>query len=163
MKLLKEFKSKLDNENFDLNHEANMVQSRILSTINDVIDEKGYTQADLARLTGLKQPFISALMNVRRKLNMEHIALFQEALEIKLQPPNYLSKDDHFNAYFENDQYRTWNLRMSSNFFSKESCMKEFTNNVKIFGYGYASFPIDELKKEIKEEENDLELFACQI
>lgn len=105
MKSLNEFKRNLDQESFDLDHETKMVQLRILSSILEVIDAKGLTQSNLEELTGLKQPFISALFNNRKNLNMEHIALFQHALQIVIQPPAHLSIDEHINAFYKESDY----------------------------------------------------------
>lgn len=105
MKLLNKIKDELKLDTFNIEFESEMVQSRILSSFLEVIDEKGLTQTDLEKLTGLTQPFISALFNNRRKLNVEHIALFQEALKIVLQPPTYLSKEEHTNKFYTDTDY----------------------------------------------------------
>ena len=36
---------------------------------------------------------------------MEHIALLQEALGIKLQPPAYLDNEEHIEKYYSNEEY----------------------------------------------------------
>lgn len=104
-KLLNKAKSLLNNKNFDIAFESQMVQSRIISTLLEVIENKNLTQKDLENLTGLKQPFLSALFNNRKKLNVEHIARFQNALKIVLQPPKYLTLEEHHNTYYQEDEY----------------------------------------------------------
>ncbi|WP_034236098.1 transcriptional regulator [Arenibacter certesii] len=104
-KLSNNIKSLLKQSDFNLEHESKMVQARILSTILEIIDDKNLTQLDLEELTGLKQPFLSGLFNQHKKLNMEHIALFQNALRIKLQPPAYLNEEEHYEKYYSEDGY----------------------------------------------------------
>ena len=101
MKSLAELKKIFSGNSFDLEFESQMVQSRIISTFLDVIDEKNITQKELENRTGLSQPFISALFNNRKKLNVEHIAKFQNALGIKLKSPEYLSNSDYEFEYFK--------------------------------------------------------------
>ena len=105
MKLSNNIKSLLKKEEFDLEYESNMVQSRILSSILEVVEDKKITQAELSEKTGLKQPFLSALFNLHKKLNMKHIALFQKALEIKLQPPKYYSEEKHLKKFYSDKEY----------------------------------------------------------
>ena len=105
MKYLNKFKDMFNSKSFDLEHETDMVQSRIVSTILEVKEKTGMTQKKLSELTGLKQPFISALFNNRKRLNMEHIALFQNAMEFKLQPPKYLSSKEHFNKFYSTEGF----------------------------------------------------------
>ena len=105
MILLNQLRRTLNDDKFDLQFESEMVQSRIISTFLDIIDQKHYTQKELESLTGLKQPFISALFNNRKKLNVEHIALFQKALNIILQPPSYLSKDEHISKFYKDEDF----------------------------------------------------------
>jgi predicted XRE-type DNA-binding protein len=104
-KLSNNIKSLLKQSDFNLEHESKMVQARILSTILEIIDHKNLTQVELEELTGLKQPFLSGLFNQRKKLNMEHIALFQNALRIKLQPPTYLNEEEHNEKFYSDDGY----------------------------------------------------------
>ena len=105
MKSLKELKNFLEDESFDLEHEAAMVQSRILSPIIAAIEDNHIKQGDLAEATGLAQPFISALLNVRKKLSMEHIALFQKALGIILQAPDALPLEEHQSKFYSEKEY----------------------------------------------------------
>lgn len=105
MKSLNEIQKAFEKNGFDLAHESDMVQSRILSPIIEAMEEKGVTQSELSEKTGLKQPFISAVLNVRRKLNMEHIALFQKALGIVIQPPTALSTDQHQHKFYNKEAY----------------------------------------------------------
>ena len=105
MKLSNSIKSLLTKDEFDLEYESNMVQSRILSSILEVVDDKKMTQTELSEKTGLKQPFLSALFNLHKKLNMKHIALFQKALEIKMQPPEYYSEEKHLERFYSNKEY----------------------------------------------------------
>jgi transcriptional regulator with XRE-family HTH domain len=105
MKSLNDLKEKLKSNSFDLEHESNMVQSRILSTLLDIVELKKITQQDLEKKTGLTQPFLSALFHNRRKLNMNHIALLQKALDIVLQPPNALTTDEHNRAFYSSSDF----------------------------------------------------------
>ncbi|WP_190311293.1 helix-turn-helix domain-containing protein [Psychroflexus gondwanensis] len=105
MKLSNSIKSLLQKNDFDLEFESNMVQSRFLSSIIEVVEDKNITQAELSEKTGLKQPFISALFNLHKNLNMNHIALFQKALDIKLQPPTYFSEDKHSEMFYSDKEY----------------------------------------------------------
>ena len=105
MKSLKEIKNFLEDESFDLEHEAAMVQSRFLSPIIAAIEDNHIKQGDLAEATGLAQPFISALLNVRKKLSMEHIALFQKALGIILQAPDALPLEEHQSKFYSEKEY----------------------------------------------------------
>lgn len=105
MKLSNNIKSLLKKDEFDLEYESNMVQSRILSSIIEVVEDKKMTQAELSAKTGLKQPFISGLFNLHKKLNMNHIALFQKALDIKLQPPKYFTEDKHLEMFYSDKEY----------------------------------------------------------
>ena len=104
-KLSNSIKSLLKQDDFNLEHESKMVQARIMSTFLTIIDDRKLTQLDLEKLTGLKQPFLSGLFNQHRRLNMEHIALFQKALKVKLQPPKYLTDDEHFEEFYSDDEY----------------------------------------------------------
>ncbi len=105
MKLSSNIKSLLRRDEFDLEYESNMVQSRILSSILEVVEDKKMTQTELSEKTGLKQPFLSAIFNLHKKLNMNHIALFQKALDIKLQPPQYYSEERHSEKFYSDEEY----------------------------------------------------------
>lgn len=107
MKSLNKIRDELENKGFDLRHESDMVQSRILSPIIEAMEKEGLTQDELSKKTGLKQPFISAILNVRKKLNMEHIALFQEALGIVIQTPEALSINEHKYKFYNKDEYES--------------------------------------------------------
>lgn len=105
MKSLNKLKEMLSSTNFDLDYEAQMVQSRILSTILEIMEEKEVVQSDLEKLTGLSQPFLSSVLNNRKNLSMKHIALFQRALGIVLQPPEAISNVAHKAKFYnENDE-----------------------------------------------------------
>ena len=105
MKLSNNIKSLLKKEEFDLDYESSMAQSRILSSILEVVEDKKMTQTELSEKTGLKQPFLSGLFNLHKKLNMNHIALLQKALEIKLQPPKYYSEEKHLKKFYSDKEY----------------------------------------------------------
>ena len=105
MTLLNKIQSEFENNGFDLEHESNMVQSRILSPIIEAIDEQGITQEKLSEKTGLSQPFISAILNIRKKLNTEHIALFQKALGIIIQTPKALAISEHKSKFYKKEEY----------------------------------------------------------
>ncbi len=112
MKSLKNLQEYFADSSFDLEYETKMVQSRLISTILEAMDEKEFIQSDLAKLTGLSQPFISAIMNNHKNLNMEHIALFQKALNIVLQPPKYLDNNEHRNKYYCSNDFEIDNDKL---------------------------------------------------
>lgn len=124
MKSLNKLKDIFSVDSFDLEFEAQMVQSRIVSTLLEVIENKKFKQKELEELTGLSQPFISALFHNRKKLNVEHIALFQKALDIVLQPPTYLDANEHKRHYY------------SDNDFYKEDLMKSF-DNIQVISFSF--------------------------
>ncbi|MGK4568870.1 helix-turn-helix domain-containing protein [Flavobacterium sp. 3HN19-14] len=105
MKLLNKLIHKLDTSEFDVTFESQMVQSRIISVFLEIIEFKNLTQQELVQLTGLSQPFLSAIFNNRKKLNVEHIAKLQKALGVILQPPTYLSKEQHHYEYYNESDY----------------------------------------------------------
>lgn len=106
MKSLNEIKSEFEHKSFDLAFETGMVQSRILGPIIQEMENQGITQGELAKRTGLSQPFISAVLNIRKRLSMEQIALFQNALGIVLQMPEIMSKEEHRNKYYSEMEYQ---------------------------------------------------------
>lgn len=113
MTLLNKIQDEFEQKDFDLEHETDMVQSRILSPIIEKIEEQGLTQTNLSEITGLKQPFLSALFNIRKRLNMEHIALLQKALGIVLQSPQMLSIVEHKRKFYSKDEYDISSLQVS--------------------------------------------------
>lgn len=78
-----------------IDNESDMVQSRLLSPLFIAMEEQGITQNELSELTGLQLSLIVDIFNIHEKLTMEHLALFQKALKIVLQPPLVLSSKDH--------------------------------------------------------------------
>ena len=131
MKLSNNIKSLLKYDDFDLEHESKMVQARILSTFLEIIDQEKHTQLDLEKLTGLKQPFLSGLFNQRRKLNMDHIALLQKALKVKLEPPKYLEEEDHIKKFYSNDEYEPAKSYFSDSFSLKNKPIIRWVNAEK--------------------------------
>ncbi|WP_412561709.1 helix-turn-helix domain-containing protein [Winogradskyella sp. MIT101101] len=129
---MNKFKDILSNPKFDLNHETNMVQSRILSTILQVMDDREFNQSDLENLTGLSQPFLSSIFNNKKNLSMKHIALIQEALGIVLQPPKFLDKETHKAKFYSENNEKfdianlTWAIRGLSEL--KKVNTREFDN-----------------------------------
>lgn len=105
MKLLNKITNHFSNSDFDLDYETDMVQSRILSPIIDAYEKRGMTQSDLSEKTGLSQSFISSIFNIRKRLNMKHVALLQHALEIVLQKPEVLEKSKHNLKYHSKDEF----------------------------------------------------------
>ena len=105
MKSLAKLRELFTEKSFDLEFESQMVQSRIVSTFLEVIEDKNITQKELEEKTGLSQPFISALLNNRKKLNVEHIARLQNALDVKLKSPEYISNSDYEKEYFKESEY----------------------------------------------------------
>jgi transcriptional regulator with XRE-family HTH domain len=105
MKLLEQIRNQLNENKVDIVFESQMVQSRIVSTFLEVIENNKVTQKELEERTGLSQPFLSAIFNNRKKLNVEHIAKLQNALNIILQPPKYLTTEEHYNTYYQEDEY----------------------------------------------------------
>ena len=100
-KSLNKIKKALTVPDFDLEFEAQMVQSRLLSPLIEIMEEKRITQSELAKKTGLSQPFINGLLHLHKKLNMEHIALIQKALGVVLQPPEALTEEAHRKKFYE--------------------------------------------------------------
>ncbi|GAA0735934.1 helix-turn-helix transcriptional regulator [Gaetbulibacter jejuensis] len=100
MKSLETLNEIFGKKKFDLEHETKMVQARILSPILSAINQKKMTQVELEEKTGLNQSFLSAIFNNKRRLNMEHIAKFQNALGIKLQSPEVLSIENHYEKFY---------------------------------------------------------------
>lgn len=121
MKLSNNIKSLLEKDEFDLEYESKMVQSRILSSILEIVENKKMTQTELSEKTGLKQPFLSALFNLHKKLNMNHIALFQKALNIKLQPPYYYSEKKHSEEFYSDKEYKPTNKKFVDSGFFKDN------------------------------------------
>lgn len=117
MILLNKIKSEFEKNDFDLEHESNMVQARILSPIIDAIEQQKITQEELSERTGLTQPFISSILNIRKKLNMEHIALFQKALDIVIQTPKTLTLIEHKHKFYNKEDYETLLENLSENIF----------------------------------------------
>jgi transcriptional regulator with XRE-family HTH domain len=105
MKSLVQIKNQLNENKVDMVFESQMVQSRIVSTLLEVIEIKKVTQKELEERTGLSQPFLSGLFNNKKSLNVEHIAKLQNALNIILQPPKYLTTEEHYNIYYQEDEY----------------------------------------------------------
>lgn len=142
MKSLDKINKIFSEETFDLDFESQMVQSRIVSTLLEVIESKNLKQKDLEELTGLSQPFISALFHNRKKLNVEHIALFQNALDIVLLPPSYMEANDHKIKYY------------SENDFCENDIIKSF-DNIKILHYSFNTvinhYTDDFLRDELRE------------
>ncbi|MFT6945604.1 MAG: transcriptional regulator with XRE-family HTH domain [Vicingaceae bacterium] len=129
MKLSNSIKSLFKNEDFDLDHESKMAQARILSTFLEIIENNKQTQSDLAELTGLKQPFLSGLFNQRRKLSMNHIALLQKALKVKLEPPTYLSDGEHFEKHYSIDEYEPASSYFTESLPLKNKCVVSWVNS----------------------------------
>ena len=102
--------SLFESEKFDLEHETNMVQSRILSPILEVFENTDMTQGELAEKTGMSQPMINGIFNLRKKLTMRHIALLQKALNIVIQPPKVWSTDDHKRKFYSRDSFEGYEL-----------------------------------------------------
>jgi len=159
MTLLNKIRAEINNTKFDKEYEANMVQSRLLSPIIEIIEEQNITQEELSKRTGLKQPFISALLNIRRKLNMEHIALFQNALNIVIQTPDVLSKDEHKTKFYDLNDYdnseelfvKLWNLNQN-NFTNSYSEIK----NKVIYKNKKETFTHSIKKSDVLSYKNDL-------
>jgi Plasmid maintenance system antidote protein len=52
--------------------------------VQEIIDERGWTQKKLAEITGLRRAAISELCNnMRTSINREHLERIAEALELK--------------------------------------------------------------------------------
>lgn len=99
------FGPNLSNENTALEIESKMIQSRLLSPMINRMEELGLNQSQLAARTGMSQPFINALLNIRKKANVEHLAKFQKALGIVLQPPKALTEEEHYREFYDTEVY----------------------------------------------------------
>ncbi len=137
-KLLNSIKEELNLDSFDLEHETNMVQARILSPLIEEMELNGITQEELAKITGLKQPFISGLLNIRKNLSMKHIALLQNALGVVLQPPNKLDTLDHSSTFYGSSKYNLKKRRTVS----ADTEFGKFVRDAKKHGLKSATEPI---------------------
>lgn len=102
MKSKNKFSNLYKGKEFNLELEAKLVQARFLSPIIEFIKSKKITQTELKKKTGLSQSFLSNLFNGNKKVNIEHIALLQNALGIVLQPPDPLTNEEHYAKFYEN-------------------------------------------------------------
>ena len=131
---MNEFKyilDKFDTSEFDIEHETKMVQSRILSPILETIDNKKINQLELEKLTGISQSFISSLFNLKKGLNMEHIAKLQNALGIVLQTPEILDKNEHANKYYNKENFLSEDKQETKLLESISSGLRMYNSNLK--------------------------------
>lgn len=70
-------------QNFDLEHERVMIQMRIMSEIERIINNKNISYKKLAELTGFSASYITQLFKGHKKLNLETVAKFQNVLNLK--------------------------------------------------------------------------------
>ena len=89
---------------YDLKHETKMVQARIVSPLIKIIEVKGYTVNKLSELTNLTETKIDRLLNGAESITMEELALFQKALDVVIEPPFVLTKEEHNNKYYDTDE-----------------------------------------------------------
>ena len=70
-------------EDMDLpNPEERLAKAKLAAIINRIIEEKGLTQKEAAKILGINQPKISALKNGRLKgYSLERLFHFLEALD----------------------------------------------------------------------------------
>lgn len=99
------FENKANDNKVALEIEVKMVQSRLLSPIIAKMEEVGMTQKELAKRSGMTQPFVNSVLNIRKKISVEHIAKFQKALGIVLQPPIALTEEEHYRAFYDPDYH----------------------------------------------------------
>ena len=165
MTSLNKIQNEFENNGFDLEHESDMVQSRILSPIIEAIEEKGLTQAELSERTGLKQPFISAILNVRKKLNMEHIALFQKALGIVIQSPQVLSINEHKHKYYNKEEYDTPSVELFEEIYHTHSIksLQQYSKSKKEVTYTSRKLSSLSFPKRKKETPSDYNSNALAI
>lgn len=159
MTSLNKIQDEFENNKFDLEHESKMVQSRILSPIIEAIEENGLTQEELSERTGLRQPFISAILNIRKKLNMEHIALFQKALGIIIQPPQALSINEHKHKYYNKEEYEISTLDVFEEVYHSHFMknLQQYAKSEKKVEYTSKRFKAVGYTKEINESFSDYE------
>ncbi len=120
MKSLNKIKKLFEAKEFDLGYESGMVQARILGPIVGLIQKRNIKQDELEKLTGLKQPFLSGLFGGVRRLNMEHIAKLQYALDITLQQPEYLTNIDHKEKHYSTKDNQTTDLSAVDSIYDNE-------------------------------------------
>lgn len=115
-KNINEYIDKLNNtfDNFDLEFETEMIQMRFMSEVERLMEENKVTKTKLAKLIGTSASFITQLFQGNKKLNLETIAKFQNALDYKFQidavndvtrPLSYLGFEDYYYK-FNIDNYK---------------------------------------------------------
>lgn len=86
MSLNKNISNLIDLEGFDIEHETMMVQSRLLSPILQFKEDNNLSQNELAEMSGIKQPLLNSIINLKKNLSMKHIAQLQNAIDSVIAP-----------------------------------------------------------------------------
>lgn len=85
----------------NIDHEARMVQSRILSPFLKIMEDKGITENDLSKASGLTLDTITKLFLIEKPLKMAHIALIQKGLDSVAQPPEVITAKEHHERFYK--------------------------------------------------------------
>jgi len=93
-------------ESQDLNHDAKILQARLLSPIVKYMRDENLNQEELAELMNVSQSFISSIFGLKKFMNIKnyakmHMALNQDFLS-KVGDENIESKEDDLHVDFEN-------------------------------------------------------------
>ena len=66
------------------------------------MEEKGFTQRELAKRIGKSQPYVAKVLGHGTNMTLETIALFADALELDVQAPRFMPKGIKNKAQFDN-------------------------------------------------------------
>jgi len=97
---------------FEFEHERVMIQMRIMSEVEQEMDELSINEKKLAELTNLSASFITQLFRGHKKLNLDTIAKFQIALNKKFKIS--LTSEIEPNIHFSNS-YKKTHLKVYKN------------------------------------------------
>ena len=108
---------------FNLELETEMIQIRFMSEVERLMVEKSISKTKLALLIGTSPSFITQLFQGNKKLNLETIAKFQNALDYKFRidavkdvsrPLSYL-ENGNYEDEFALDGYKKMRVLKPSN------------------------------------------------
>ncbi len=103
MKSYKEISNYFENDKFDLEHEAQMIQAKILAPFLSKIREEGIKQEILAKRMKVSQPYLSQVFHGDKNLSMSTIAKLQEALDVVLETPSIKDLPKYLDNYYDKD------------------------------------------------------------
>jgi len=96
----RDVKAVVDATVVDLSHNAGMAQARILSPIIGEMNRRNLPKQYITDKVGMSRDRVKGLLVGGISLTIEDISLFEEALEIVLQPPVLLSDKDHKKEFY---------------------------------------------------------------